>query len=800
MTEPVQFAESIQLKLSVTELVEFGARSGDLYYERPAGPSALAGILGHQRIQKARGSQWQSEYPLKHCFEIKGYHITLQGRADLLDAISNPCIVEEIKTTLTSAELIPPNKLALYWAQTRVYACLYGLISGCQGTIQIRLSLLNLATQEFISETRSAAFAQLLQETETLLNIYVDWHRQIAARRESVGASASLLNFPYNTYRTGQYAFAGNVYRAIRDGQTLIAEAPTGIGKTISTLFPACKAIGEQLADQILYLTAKTSGQTQAEVTLSLLRDKGLQMDSLTLCAKDKICPCRAGNEATRAAMLDDAGVCRYTRGFYDRLPAARQACLTEPALDQPTLARIGAAHEVCPFALGLQMVAWTTVIVGDYNYFFDPLTRLHVFAEDNTRRVLLMDELHNLPERAAAMFSAALSSAQLVELGAQYGGAIAKKCRRVNRTLLALMADKSLYEELPILLTEQIGELMELLMLQTGITSSPSIQSTNIPKQAEISLVAALDNHELQREVYRFYTISQVFGVGHRLIIKSATAKSDGVVAQIRCIDPAPQLQPCLTTGHACIGFSATVTPLDFYLRVLGMPPDSKTQRLEYPFPPERLLVLRCDYLDTRWQQREKSLPALVELLAGVTQAHSGKYLVFFPSYEYLQKAHMAFQLHFPELTTVVQESGADRAAQENFLSRFFHSDKAVLGFAILGGIFAEGIDYRADALHGAIIVGTGMPQPTEEQQLMSQHFAKCGLNGFQYAYQIPGFTRVLQTAGRVIRSETDKGVVVLVDPRFARPDFNRLMPSHWQPVGCDSLATAQRHLHQFW
>jgi DNA excision repair protein ERCC-2 len=782
-----------ELKLSVTDLVEFGARSGDLYYERPAGPSALEGILGHQRIQKARGPQWQSEYLLKHYFEIKDYKIHLQGRADLLDATSSPCIVEEIKTTLTSAEHIPANKLALYWAQTRVYACLYGLISGNQALIHIRISLLNLTTQELNSETRPAAFTELLQETETLLKLYADWHRQISARREAMRTSARALNFPYTNYRTGQYAFAGNVYRAIREGQTLITEAPTGIGKTISTLFPACKALGEQLADQILYLTAKTSGQAQAEDTLSLLRDKGLHIDSLTLCAKDKLCPCRAGDNIERAAMLDDAGVCRYTRGFYDRLPAARQACLAEPTLDQSALTRIGAAYQVCPFALGLQMVTWTTVIIGDYNYFFDPLTSLHVFTEGSPKLVLLMDELHNLPERSAAMFSATLSSTQLADLAEQYGGAIAKKCRKVNRTLSALIADKPLCEELPSSLAQQIGDLMELLAITQSSTE-------NIPKQNEIAITGELDNSEPQRELYRFFIVSQLFGAGHRLVLKPLAAKSGGVVALLRCIDPAPLLQQSLADAHASVGFSATLTPLDFYIRVLGLPSNSKTQLLGYPFPSENLLVLRCDYLDTRWQQRESSLPALLELLAGVIRARPGKYLVFFPSYEYLQRAHLSFRQHFPNHTTVVQQAGADRLAQEDFLSQFFHSEECVLGFAILGGIFAEGIDYRADALHGAIIVGTGMPQPTDEKQLMVQHFAKAGLNGFQYAYQIPGFTRVLQTAGRVIRSETDKGVVVLVDPRFARPDFNRLMPPHWQPVGCNSLAIAQHHLHRFW
>jgi len=790
-------SDIVQLKLSVTELVEFSARTGDLYYERPAGPTALQGIIGHQRIQKARDPQWQSEYLLKHCFEMEGYEIHLQGRADLLNATGDPCIVEEIKTTLTATEYIPPNKIALYWAQARVYACLYGLLNGSDTAIQVRLSFFNLTTQELSSETRTAVFAELLQETKALLNLYVQWHRQITARRALVRASARCLEFPYTTFRTGQYAFARNVYRAIRDGETLVVEAPTGIGKTISTLFPACKSLGEQLADQILYLTAKSSGQAQAEAALDLLREKGLHLDSLTLCAKEKLCPCRKNSDSNDATLQDDIGVCRYTQGFYDRLPAARVACLEEPALDQVSLARIGAAHQVCPFALGLQMLAWTTVIIGDYNYFFDPLTNLRTFSDENIKRVLLMDELHNLPERSTAMFSATLSSFLLVELGTQYGGAVAKKCRQVNRTLSSLFTDKPLHEELPTSLTQQISDLMELLALENDIGRSTA---ENIPIQTEITIPEKRDNSELHRALFRFYTISQLFGAGHRLILRAAATHSAAIVAQLRCIDPAPLLQQRLANAHACIGFSATLTPMEFYIRVLGLPPLSITQRLEYPFPEENLLVLRCDYLDTRWQQRETSLPALVELLERVIHAHPGKYLVFFPSYEYLQKAYLAFRLKFPEHRTVAQAPGSDRTAQEDFLGEFFHSDAEVLGFAILGGIFAEGIDYRADALHGAIIIGTGMPQPTNEQQLIVEHFAKNGLNGFLYAYQIPGFTRVLQTAGRVIRSGTDRGVVVLVDPRFARSAFDRLMPLHWHPTACGNIHHAATRLKNFW
>lgn len=806
--------DPVELKLSVTELVEFSARSGDLYYEGPAGPSALEGVLGHQRVQKARGPEWQREYSLKHCFDLEGYSVSLQGRVDLLDATRHPCVIEEIKTTLVPAERIPSGKLALYWAQARVYACLYGLISGSHADADVRLSLLNLTTQELTSETRPATFAELLQETEALLAIYVAWHRQITWRRDRVRASARTLGFPHTHYRAGQYAFAANVYRAIRDRQTLVVEAPTGTGKTISTLFPACKAVGEELADQILYLTAKTSGQAQAETALQLLRDKGLQMDSLTLCARDRICPCRANTDAELETLRDDTGVCRYTRGFYDRLPAARQACLTVPALDPPTLLRIGAAHQVCPFALGLQMVVWTTVVIGDYNYFFDPLTSLRALAEDRQKRLLLMDELHNLPERARAMFSASFSSAQLTRLGATHGSAIAKKCRRLQRTLSGLLAEKTVYTQLPAPLTQQIGELMELLAARaaefTNASAGPartalaSPQSVPMePRQNVLPMAGAgeQDNdNELQRELYRFYIVSQLFSAGHRLLLTPDTAKPSGASAALRCLDPAPLLQQRLASSHACIGFSATLTPLDFYIRVLGLPDTSATQRLDYPFPRENLLVLRCDYIDTRWQQREVSLPSLADLLAGVIRARPGKYLVFFPSYEYLQKAHAAFQQRFPHQSTIVQHAGADRTAQEIFLNAFFHAGEDVLGFAILGGIFAEGVDYRADALHGAIIVGTGMPQPTGEQQLMAEHFTGAGLNGFQFVYQFPGFTRVQQTAGRVIRAETDKGVVVLVDPRFARPDFRRLMPAHWHPVGCGNLSMAEQQLRKFW
>lgn len=774
----------LHLTLSVTELVEFGARTGDLYPEGAGGPTAQQGVLAHQQIQRKRGEDWQREVALKHRWVLTGGDITLQGRVDLLNPLATPLIIEEIKTTLQPAAQLPQGKLGLFWAQARVYAGLYQQLNGLCEQVELRLTISDIARDKVETLSQQIDGAEALAETERLLTIYLDWQRKLAARMARNRVSAQALAFPFGEYRPGQRALAADVYRTLRDGGALLAEAPTGTGKTITTLFPACKAVGENHVDQVLYLTAKTTSQRQVEATLQVFRQQGLALDSLTLCARDKLCPCRTGENAPRQA----DGTCGYTVGFWDRLPAAREDCLAVDALDKTALLTIGHRHRVCPSALGLHLVPWATLIIGDYNYFYDPVTQLNSFANHTAKRALLVDELHNLAERARLMYSANLDSKTLQTLVKGASTKVRRKSRHIGR----LMGE--LDESPPIEALQALVEhLRELLALQLAEAAA----NRDAQRQVEWLAEPEAPGDSAGLHIHRFCVVAEHFGDGHRCRLLRS---SGNIRVQLLCLDPAAALQACPHKQKALIGFSATLSPMEFHRRLLGLPETTALRQLPYPFPADNLLVLRCDYLDTRWQARQRNLPSLAELLAAVAGARPGKYLVFFPSYDYLAAGHEAFTAAFPEQRTLCQQPGSNQTQQIAFLDAFFGDDQSVLGFAILGGLFAEGVDFLGDALHGAVILGTGMPQPSEEQTFMAEHFQRQGLNAYQYAYQFPGWTRVLQTAGRVIRSGTDRGVIVLVDPRFARRDFQALLPDHWRPAACGSRQAVVSALGSFW
>lgn len=773
------------ISLSVTDLVEFSARSGDLYPENTGGPSALEGVLAHQRIQRARGSEWQRELSLKYRWQLDDWEIHLQGRLDLLSDTGASVAIEEIKTTLFPPPQLPPGKIALFWAQAQVYAALYHLLHRSESPeydLRVGLTLVNLRDEQQETLWQPLTPQEAVAETERLLRVYLDWYRQVQERLTLIRIQAKKLAFPFPQYRPGQYELAADIYRVMRQGGALLAEAPTGTGKTLTSLFPACKALGEGLTDQVLYLTGKTTHQQQVENTLVQLREQKFALDCLTLCARDKLCPCRTG---TNDVSQPD-GTCSYTIGFWDRLPEARNECLRARTLNQTTLTAIGQRHRVCPFALDLHLVPWSTLVVGDYNYFFDPLVRLNAFERGGNKRVLLIDELHNLPERARAMYAAQLSSADMRALANERGAEVKRICRRILRKWKTLANAEQLPE-----LIEQLEEL----------NAAIATETSEIP--AQNALLNEVSEKDIGREIYKFCVIYRSYiedkelSAGHRCVVQNT---GNDLRIQLICLDPAPALAQCYSEQKAIIGFSATLTPLPFYRQMAGLPPETHLRQLPYPFPAENLLTLRCDYLDTRWQARERSRNALVDMLLHVVRAKPGKYLVFFPSYEYLTSVYEHFCEQYADIRTVRQNAGSAANEQAEFLRVFFGDAEPALGFAILGGLFAEGVDYTGDALHGAIIVGTAMPQPGAEQNLMADYFTGKGLNPYEYVYQFPGFTRVLQTAGRVIRSERDKGVVILVDPRFNRRDFRNLMPAHWQPKGCRTPEELKNALREFW
>jgi len=762
-----------KLKLGIRELVEFCCRNGDLGYDNGPGVKALDGLQTHQKIQQRYRAEADAEVAVKLLTRIDDLDIELGGRIDLVFSSETPLRIEEIKTVYAHGTGNADD--AVHWAQLKCYGACYAAEHQLD---EVKLCL-NLVTLFSPHEQRhSQVFTHVELETfvAQTLQHYLHWYRLVDQQRSITREQAQALEFPFDSFRHQQRGFAAEVYRAILNRQRLIVEAPTGSGKTISTLFPALKAIGEDQCDQVIYLSAKVSGQQQAVTAIELMR---ADVSYLVIQAKARSCPCNFD-----ADEIDAEGRCRRCLGFFERLPAAREKLLRERKLDVGRIQDSAAEFNLCPFELGLQMLPWVDIVICDFNYVFDPLVQLSYFRNDQRRKLLLIDELHNLIDRARAMYSASLTRAQIKKALAAdnsrpISAALKAMQQALDRELRAQDEDESIAEQMPQDLLRASQRFSE--KLGFDILSDKHIASETL---------------EFSKAIFRFRNISQLYAHHHRTLgykpLKTREMK-------LLCLNAFEYLQQCYPLFHAVCGFSATLTPTAYFQQALGLDQDCNSRVLEAVFPARHLAVRIGTYVDTRYRQREQHIDNICESIARCYRVHPGNYLVFFSAYYFMQQVHARFSELHPAIDSLMQQREFDESAQQQFLSRFFDA-KRQLGFAIMGGRFAEGIDYQGDALIGAIIVGVGLPQANTEQQLIQQDFDSLGLDGFDYAFRFPGLIRVKQSAGRVIRGEQDRGVVILLDRRFQQSGYARHLPAHWNPVHCKDADSLEQSLTAFW
>ncbi|WP_299597814.1 ATP-dependent DNA helicase [uncultured Microbulbifer sp.] len=797
------------LQVSVGDLVDFACRGGDLSGISGGGPTALEGIRAHQKLQKKRPKGSEAEYALQVIIEQEGYLVTLRGRVDILHPqpdLHSPVQLDEIKTTYQSPQKLPEATRELHWAQLKIYGFCYGLEHEYHADDSLALQMLwhNIKERKTTPELQEFRWAELETFARTALREYLQWHRHWQAHRNTVRHSARALSFPFSTYRAGQRDLAIAAYRCLRDGGELVVEAPTGIGKTISTLFPAIKAVGETSLDQLVYLTAKNSGRQVVRETTAKLQSQGLTLSLLELQAREKTCACSLG-----LCSRDEEGICPRTRGFFDRLPEARRALLGQPLLTPETIAREADRLQLCPFELSLQMLPWADLVVCDFNYVFDPLVQMHSLRQAPRQRALLIDEAHNLSDRARAMHSAKLTRSDARRAAAACKGAHPTLRRAIQSLVRGL--DKWVAQQRA---SEQpnLGQTRN-----TELWIAPHENTAPVPLSNAVQKVLTVVNQlweqsqsppeaisDWLRSLFRYQAIEQLAADHHRCITRAHTASDpDGRIreqqVELLCMNAAEYLQQAYQSFHGVIAFSATLRPQNFVYRQLGFPLDSPYVALPSPFHRDQQGVFLCPYVDTRYHARHRATDTLVDMIARTFHSRPGNYLVFFPSYRFLQQVAEHFAAQFPELALVQQLAGSSDQQRTEFLAHF-RENRRSLGFAIMGGIFGEGVDYVGEQLVGTIVVGVGLPQVNQEQELLREACERQGENGFDTAYRYPGLTRVLQTAGRVIRTETDRGVVILADCRFTDPFYRDLYPQHWQPQICDNGDTLSSALDQFW
>ena len=754
-----------RVHLSARELVEFLLQRGSIDSRGAGFDRAAEGARIHRRLQRAAGKGYEVEVYLKQEYQAEGLDWLIDGRADGIFAENGLVTVDEIKTVTTPLEEITEEMQPVHWAQGQVYAAIYARQKGLE-EIAVRLTYFQVDEEQIIRFTRRYTAGELEDFMAGLLREYAPWAKRARDWQQQRTESLQALAFPFEEYRTGQRAMAAAVYRTLRDGQRLLCQAPTGIGKTMSALFPALKVLAGGCEGRVFYLTARTTARAAAESALARLRQSqpDLRLKSITLTAKDKVCLLEK-RECTPEA-------CPYANGYYDRLREALWQALDEDDFTRPRLEELARRHTLCPFEFGLDLSLWCDVIVGDYNYLFDPVVSLKRFFEAGGDHLFLVDEAHNLPDRAREMHSASLEKSQVyrcVKLLGKGRGRPKTALNRLNRAFIELRRRCEEQPERTFFSAEALEDFRRLVERAAGPLEEWLEEHREGEAREELlELYFALREYLRVAEWYDEHFVTQVSAHG-----------AEVRVSQL-CLDPAPFVDSSLAKGRGAVLFSATLSPAPYFRDILGCT-EAKNALLPSPFDPARLGLFCAVDVSTRYRDRQHSLEAIARYLHALVAGQRGNYIAFFPSYTYLAQVHEVFCRLFPEVETLVQEAGMDDSAREDFLARFT-PDAALLGFGVLGGVFGEGVDLVGRRLIGAAIVGVGLPQVGPRQEMLRRYFDQTRGDGFDYAYRFPGFNKVLQAAGRVIRTAEDKGVVLLIDDRFAAAGYRQLFPEQWR------------------
>lgn len=746
--------------VAVRALCEFTAKRGDLDLRFTPSPSAQQGIAGHQLVAGRRGAGYETEISLRGEFGP----LAVRGRADGYDPALNR--LEEIKTHRGDLARQPANHRSLHWAQAKVYGWLFCQERGLE-EVALALVYFDIATQQETAFVETHSAESLRAFFEERCRDFLAWAAQELAHRQARDAALAALAFPHAGFRTGQRELAETVYRGAATGRCVLAQAPTGIGKTVATLFSLLKAAPPHGLDKVFYLTAKSTGRRMALDAGALIRESApaLRLRMLELTARDKACV-----HPDKACHGD---ACPLARGFYDRLPAARAESLAGACMDATALRDVALRHQVCPYYLAQELSRWSDVVVGDYNYWFDASAMLYAMTVANEWRVgALADEAHNLVERARTMYSASLSQAALRSVQSAAAAPVRQALRKVGRGWTTLRkAHEDAGQELSSLPSGFI----------TALKQAGEAMETQLAEAAPGAADAALQ--QAYFDILGFLRLAESFGSHSRIECTegAALAGRRTITVRIQNLIPAPFLQPRFAAARTVALFSATLNPPRYHMDVLGLPDSAAWVDVASPFRPEQLDVQVVSGISTRFPDRRRSAAPIARLIAEQFATQAGNYLAFFSSFDYLDMVAAEFRQSHPGIPMWTQARGMDEGQRNDFLARFVPGGAGV-GFAVLGGSFGEGIDLRGDRLVGAFVATLGLPQVNPRNERLKACLEAAFGAGYDYTYLYPGIQKVVQAAGRVIRTQEDRGVVYLIDDRFARPAVRELLPGWWR------------------
>lgn len=777
------------VRVSVRNLVEFILRGGDIDNRTSGSMDKEAMLMGgrlHRKIQRSMGSDYHAEISLKTEIPRDGFRIQVEGRADGIiiheETGETEVTVDEIKGVLRDLEHIT-EPVKVHLAQAKCYAYIYAGQKGLEN-IGVQLTYCHLDTEEIKRFEEKFTIDELKEWFDNLIRQYEKWARFQIEWEKTRNASIKKVEFPFS-YRPGQRDVAAAVYRTILRRKKLFIQAPTGVGKTISTVFPAVKAVGEGLGDKIFYLTAKTITRTVAEQAFRTMKDQGLSMKVITLTAKEKICFC----EET----LCNPESCPYAKGHFDRVnDAVYDMLISGNEMNRSAIERQAEKFRVCPFELSLDISTWVDAVICDYNYVFDPNAHLKRFFSEGSggNYIFLIDEAHNLVERGREMYSAALYKEDLLELKRQVKHLDARLARRlgdVNKLFLELKRECEDYQVLNSV-SHIALKLMNLLTEMERFLEEPSGDEI---RESVLNLYF---------QVRSFVSIHDILDENY--VIYSELEDNGRFKLKLFCVNPAANLQNYLEFGSGTVFFSATLLPIHYYKSLLSVKKDDYAIYAESPFPRENMLLLQARDVSTRYTMRSESMyRRYADYISRMAECKKGNYMAFFPSYRFMEEVYDQFVHKAEGIDVLLQAQNMDEREREEFLEEFDRErENSLVGFCVMGGVFSEGIDLTADRLIGAVIVGTGLPQVCNDREIVKGYFDSRGMRGFDYAYLYPGINKVLQSAGRVIRTETDWGVVLLLDDRFSRRQYRDSFPREWENCQICSAATLSDYMESFW
>lgn len=778
--------EQTSIRISVRNLVEFLLRSGDLdnrYGGKREMEAMQAGSRLHRKIQGRMGSLYQAEVTLKHLVTLGNICVCVEGRADGIWTDDGVVTIDEIKGTYRDIHQMETS-VPVHLAQAKCYAYIYAEQKHLE-EVRTRMIYANLDTEETKYFTEGYTYAELRSWFQELMEAYEKWVSYECRWKQKRKASLQRLTFPF-AYREGQKELAVSVYKTILRKKRIFIQAPTGVGKTLSTLFPSLKAMGEDLSDKIFYLTARTITRTVAADALDLLREQDMRVKSMILTAKEKLCICDE--------VECNPDHCPYAKGHFDRINEAVYDLWTNgpDSYTREVIVKQAHRYRVCPFELNLDLALWVDVVICDYNYVFDPNVYLKRFFGEGVKGeyLFLVDEAHNLVERGRTMYSAVLCKEDFLDVKRLVRGKsvlLTQALERCNRHLLTLKREcEDGCQRL-----EQVG----------GFT----LHLMHLVSEMD-RFLETLDQEELRKTLTDFYfEVRNFLNICDRLDenyeIYTELAGDGRFYLHLYCVRPAVNLRLCLDKGLSSIFFSATLLPVNYYKDLLTGEMEDYAVYAKSPFDTDKRLLLIGTDVSSRYTRRgNREYGRMADYICQTARSRKGNYLVFFPSYQMLDEVYEKCS-QCEDIECVRQDFGMDEEERERFLKQFEKErEKSMTAFCVMGGVFSEGIDLANDRLIGALVIGTGLPQVCREREILKDYFDRKGMDGFAYAYQYPGMNKVLQAAGRVIRTDEDRGVILLLDERFMSSTYKKLFPREWEQHGYCRIDSLPGYLDGFW